>query len=225
MNKKPSTIKQVLALQNQPIQELKQLWQQLFDEPAPPYQKNYLIPRLAHRLQELAYGPMSEKTAKQLDVLADKMEKGRKFANPMLVRKPSVGTTLIREYQGESYPFPEGEWACDSYTPNEEGSLGKHCDGIGVGENHCVSNCLDGDEDGFGQQPSELYDSSSCSLGSSQIDCNDENPFIHPNEPGISEISPYCDCDFNTGEGFTQGVAEGPININIPFCIFVFCFK
>ena len=34
MNKKPSTIKQVLALQNQPIQELKQLWQQLFDEPA-----------------------------------------------------------------------------------------------------------------------------------------------------------------------------------------------
>ncbi len=93
----------MLALQDQPIQELKQLWQQLFDEPAPPYQKNYLIPRLAHRLQELAYGPMSEKTAKQLDVLADKMEKGRKFANPMLVRKPSVGTTLIREYQGESY--------------------------------------------------------------------------------------------------------------------------
>ena len=103
MNKKPSTIKQVLALQNQPIQELKQLWQQLFDEPAPPYQKNYLIPRLAHRLQELAYGPMTEKPAATLDAMANQMEKGKKFSNHMLNGKPAVGTKLIREYQGVTY--------------------------------------------------------------------------------------------------------------------------
>jgi hypothetical protein len=101
--KKTSIIKQVLALQNQSIQELKQLWVQLFDEPAPPYQKNYLLPRLAHRLQELAYGPISEKAATTLDNLANQMEKGKKFSNPMLSGRPTVGTKLIREFQGEDY--------------------------------------------------------------------------------------------------------------------------
>jgi hypothetical protein len=101
--KKTSIIKQVLALQNQSIQELKQLWVQLFDEPAPPYQKNYLLPRLAHRLQELAYGPISEKAATTLDNLATQMEKGKKFSNPMLSGRPTVGTKLIREFQGIDY--------------------------------------------------------------------------------------------------------------------------
>ena len=103
MNKQSSTIKQVLALQNQPIQELKKIWVQLFDEPAPPYQKNYLLPRLAHRLQELAYGPMTEKPAATLESLANQMVKGKKFSNHMLNGKPAVGTKLIREYQGVAY--------------------------------------------------------------------------------------------------------------------------
>jgi hypothetical protein len=101
--KKSSIIKQVLALQNQSIQELKQLWVQLFDEPAPPYQKNYLLPRLAHRLQELAYGPMSEKATTTLEHLANQMEKGKKFSNHMLNGRPTVGTKLIREFQGVDY--------------------------------------------------------------------------------------------------------------------------
>src|SRR5690349_5655850 len=100
---KTSMIRQVLALQNQSIQELKQLWEQLFDEPAPPYHKNYLLPRLAHRLQELAYGPLSEKAATTLDNLASQMEKGKKFSNHMLKSRPIVGTRLIREFQGVDY--------------------------------------------------------------------------------------------------------------------------
>lgn len=101
--KKLSIIKQVLALQNQSIQELKQLWVQLFDEPAPPYQKNYLLPRLAHRLQELTYGPMSEKATTTLELLANQMEKGKKFSNHMLNGRATVGTKLIREFQGVDY--------------------------------------------------------------------------------------------------------------------------
>jgi len=101
--KKSSIIKQVLALQNQSIQELKQLWVQLFDEPAPPYQKNYLLPRLAHRLQELAYGRMSEKATNTLELLANQMEKRGKFSNHMLNGRPTVGTKLIREFQGVDY--------------------------------------------------------------------------------------------------------------------------
>ena len=100
---KSSIIKQVPALKNQSIQELKQLWVQLFDEPAPPYQKNYLLPRLAHRLQELAYGPMSEKATTTLERLANQMEKGKKFSNHTLNGRPTVGTKLIREFQGVDY--------------------------------------------------------------------------------------------------------------------------
>ena len=93
----------MLALKNQPIQKLKQLWQQLFDEAPPPYQRHYLIPRLAYRLQELAYGSMTEKPAATLDAMANQMEKGKKFSNPMLKGQPAVGTKLIREYQGINY--------------------------------------------------------------------------------------------------------------------------
>ena len=57
------------------------------------------VPRwLAYCLQELAYGPMAEKSAKQLDNLADQMEKGKKFTNHYMASKPLAGTKLIREF-------------------------------------------------------------------------------------------------------------------------------
>ena len=40
--------------------ELKKLWRELFDEPAPRKKRDYLIPRLAWRIQELAYGGLSD---------------------------------------------------------------------------------------------------------------------------------------------------------------------
>jgi hypothetical protein len=98
---KESVIKQVLALQNKSTAELKELWRSIFDTDAPPHSKTYLIPRLAYRLQELAYGPMAEKSAKQLDNLADQMEKGKKFSNHYMASKPLAGTKLIREFQGD----------------------------------------------------------------------------------------------------------------------------
>jgi hypothetical protein len=98
---KESVIKQVLALQSKSTAELKELWRSIFDTDAPPHSKTYLIPRLAYRLQELAYGPMAEKSAKQLDNLADQMEKGKKFTNHYMAAKPLAGTKLIREFQGD----------------------------------------------------------------------------------------------------------------------------
>ncbi|PPE06363.1 hypothetical protein HCUR_00138 [Holospora curviuscula] len=95
---KESVIKQVLALQSKSTAELKELWRSIFDTDAPPHSKTYLIPRLAYRLQELAYGPMAEKSAKQLDNLADQMEKGKQFTNHYMASKPLAGTKLIREF-------------------------------------------------------------------------------------------------------------------------------
>ena len=120
------------------------------------------------------------------------------------------------EINDQIYPYPEGEWACDESVENGEGGYGKHCDGEGVGESHCVSDCIDEDEDGYGQQPSNLFIAESCPLGSSAIDCNDESEYIYPNDNSLNQPSSYCDCDFNTGGGYTQGTTEGPVNIYIP---------
>ena len=83
------------------LNKLKELWRSIFDTDAPPHSKTYLIPKLAHRLQELAYSPMAEKSAKQLDNLAHPMEKGKKFTNHYRAAKPLAGTKLIREFQGD----------------------------------------------------------------------------------------------------------------------------
>ena len=40
-------------------QQLKQLWRDLYDREPPPYNKPFLVKRLAYRMQELAYGGLS----------------------------------------------------------------------------------------------------------------------------------------------------------------------
>jgi Protein of unknown function (DUF2924) len=47
---------QVAALPKKPTPELKQMWRELFDKEPPGFSRNYLISRLAYRIQELAYG-------------------------------------------------------------------------------------------------------------------------------------------------------------------------
>jgi hypothetical protein len=47
------------------------MWKKVFGEEVPKHSKKYLIPRLAYRIQEEAYGEMSRKGAKRLEYLAD----------------------------------------------------------------------------------------------------------------------------------------------------------
>lgn len=103
MNDKDPIIKQVLNLPDKEIEELKTLWKALFNEAAPKQSKAYLVPRLAYRLQELAYGPLPDQYTKQLDRLADDMEKGKKPKQKQAPHKPRNGTKLMREYQGEMH--------------------------------------------------------------------------------------------------------------------------
>ncbi len=103
----------------------------------------------------------------------------------------------------EEYPYPYGAWSCNECT---------HCDG----EGECVSDCIDEDEDGYGVQPDEFSHAECCDSGYDVADCDDTNYFVHPDAIGyVNPPSPYCDCNYNTGQGFTQGTAEGPINIAV----------
>ena len=49
-----SVLAQLLALPSKTTPELKQLWRDLYDREPPPYNKPFLIKRLAYRIQELA---------------------------------------------------------------------------------------------------------------------------------------------------------------------------
>jgi hypothetical protein len=53
-------IGKVAALPSLEHDELNKLWRELFDEPAPRKKRDYLIPRLAWGIQELAYGGLSD---------------------------------------------------------------------------------------------------------------------------------------------------------------------
>jgi hypothetical protein len=89
---------QVAALPKKPTPELKQMWRELFDKEPPGFSRNYLICRLAYRIQELAYGGLKPAARAKLDALADALDP--KAARQRVVDRPVVGTQLIREWRG-----------------------------------------------------------------------------------------------------------------------------
>jgi hypothetical protein len=97
---KQSVEKEVLSLPGKTLAELKKMWKELFKSDAPPYSKKYLIPRLAYRLQEVAYGELSSKSARRLDQLSCLIEQGKKISCDKL---PIAGTKFVREYNGENH--------------------------------------------------------------------------------------------------------------------------
>ncbi|WP_341819729.1 DUF2924 domain-containing protein [Wolbachia endosymbiont (group A) of Brachyopa scutellaris] len=94
------TEKKVLNLEKKSLVELRKIWKKVFVEEAPRHSKKYLIPRLAYRIQEKAYGEMSRKVAKRLEYLADRLEKGKRISSDKL---PAAGTELILERGEETH--------------------------------------------------------------------------------------------------------------------------
>ncbi|WP_265017141.1 DUF2924 domain-containing protein [Wolbachia endosymbiont (group B) of Endotricha flammealis] len=92
--------KKVMNLEKKPLNELRKIWKKVFVEEAPRYSKKYLIPRLAYRMQEKAYGKMSRKGTKRLEYLADRLEKGKRISSDKL---PVEGTELILERGEETH--------------------------------------------------------------------------------------------------------------------------
>ena len=95
-----TVLAQLAALKTAPIGVLKQKWRDLFDREPPPYNRRFLENRLAYRIQELAYGGLSEETLERLDVLADELEGKKPRRHSSLETRPIAGTRLIREWRG-----------------------------------------------------------------------------------------------------------------------------
>ncbi|WP_341810416.1 MULTISPECIES: DUF2924 domain-containing protein [unclassified Wolbachia] len=94
------TEKKVMNLEKESLEGLRKIWKKVYGEEAPRYSKKYLIPRLAYRMQEKAYGEMSRKGTKRLEYLADRIEKGKRISSDKL---PVEGTELILERGEETH--------------------------------------------------------------------------------------------------------------------------
>jgi hypothetical protein len=92
---------QVAALPDKPTDELKSMWRDLFGTKPPPYNRSFLVKRLAYRIQELAFGGLSKSTENRLEA----MSRDPAYADPARARRritsrPVAGTRLMREWQG-----------------------------------------------------------------------------------------------------------------------------
>jgi hypothetical protein len=105
---KNSALKQVADLPNLTSQELKERWRSLYGTEPPQYNREHLIKRLAHRIQELTYGGLSETAKQKMRELLEEngfdemggTGKKRPKANREM---PVIGTCLIREWRGNRY--------------------------------------------------------------------------------------------------------------------------
>jgi hypothetical protein len=100
----PDTVlAQLAALKTAPVADLKQKWRDLFDREPPPYNRRFLENRLAYRIQELAYGGLTEETLERLEALADELEGKTPRRRSALETRPIAGTRLVREWKGREH--------------------------------------------------------------------------------------------------------------------------
>ena len=78
---------------------LEKLWRDLFDRvPSPALRRETLIPILAYRIQEKAFGGLRESTVRKLRKLAEEHTSG---SSAQYAIRPKTGTRYVREYDGK----------------------------------------------------------------------------------------------------------------------------
>jgi Protein of unknown function (DUF2924) len=101
-----TVLRQLAELPTLSVGELRERWRSLYGtEPPASYKSKYLVRRLAYRVQELAYGGLSEGARATLRQIAD--EDARVSRKPSSRKRemnlPVAGTRLIRTWNGERY--------------------------------------------------------------------------------------------------------------------------
>ena len=97
-----SMIARVAALKNSPVADLKQMWLEMFQREAPPFNRRFLETRLAYRIQELALGGLKRETIKRLEKLSEQFDEVKDESRRRRVDdRPLAGTRLIREWNGQ----------------------------------------------------------------------------------------------------------------------------
>jgi hypothetical protein len=101
MTKQDPIPARLAALKTTPTPDLKAQWRELFGSEPPPFNRQYLVSRLAYRIQELTYGGLKPETIKRLEALGEQLDGGNIITRRTRVDlKPIAGTRLIRDWQG-----------------------------------------------------------------------------------------------------------------------------
>jgi hypothetical protein len=91
---------QLAALPGKTTPELKQLWRELYGREPPSFNRDFLVKRLAYRIQELAYGGLSARAEAKLDrLIADEEARLNGKIPKRREDRPIAGTRLIREWR------------------------------------------------------------------------------------------------------------------------------
>jgi hypothetical protein len=84
--------------------QLLEIWQKLYQRSAPPgIRRELLIPFLAYRIQERAYGGLSSSALSELRRIARSLEKSAGSTKLILRPTVKVGTRFLRGWQGETH--------------------------------------------------------------------------------------------------------------------------
>ena len=75
-------LKQIAGLPKLSQEELKALWREYFGVEPPAYRRGFLIRGLAHRLQELTYGPLAPAYQARLEAMISGTEKPNRTGRP-----------------------------------------------------------------------------------------------------------------------------------------------
>ena len=99
-----SVLKQIDELNRMSMDQLRKRWKDLLGTDPGRLGRNYLIRRLAYRIQELVYGGLSREARQKLAAIADGDEADSK--RPPRKRQAAnlqPGTRLLRDWHGERY--------------------------------------------------------------------------------------------------------------------------
>lgn len=121
-DKKALVEAELQQLEKAPTPELRLRWKEAYGRPTPPHMsRGLLLLSLAYRIQERAFGGLSEATRKKLLKIAADLERNPNCLEP---RGPRIkpGTRLVKEWKGEVHEVtvqPEGY----TYRTKRYGSL------------------------------------------------------------------------------------------------------
>ena len=106
-----SVVRQIADLENLPAAKLEDRWRALFGTEPPAYQRRFLVKRLAYRIQELAYGGLSEAARTRMAEIAQEAGIDEEASLPGRGRRthersrdlPVAGTRLVRVWDDRRY--------------------------------------------------------------------------------------------------------------------------
>ena len=100
-------LQELTELSQMPLASLRERWRSLYGTEPPKYKRQYLIKRLAYRIQELAYGGLSKQAKSELEQIAEQNDNQRQNARTQR-RKPKnthpvPGTRIVREWKNQRH--------------------------------------------------------------------------------------------------------------------------